>query len=109
LLAKYPTQEVQILVVWLAMYGNETRTNWSADLFTDPRAIHFWDSNYTVGRWFGAQMEGGTSDDIVWDKYYLFPAQAKWDTVPAPLVSKGATLYSKREQLKNDLTALWAK
>jgi hypothetical protein len=41
--------------------------------------------------------------------YYLYGPEAVWETIPAPLISSGGTIYRERETLRADAGALLEK
>ena len=84
------------------MVASDDRKRWPADLLDDPRVVHYWDEERAVGRWFAGKPELGEctlGGDIAWDAYFLFPATAKWEAIPAPLTVSGCPIVRTRERL----------
>ena len=65
--------------------------------------MHFWDEKKRVGRFFADKDPETDDPDVVWDAYYLYGPDAVWVTKPEPLISSGATVRSKADDLKNRL------
>jgi hypothetical protein len=104
LLAKLPSNQLRVYAVWLPMLGGDAREEWNGNTMPDPRVIHFWDGDTKVGQWFAEKVEGYRG--VSWDAYYLYGPDAKWESVPSPLVEMGGTIYSERETLKMQLMRL---
>jgi hypothetical protein len=73
----------------------------------DRRVIHFWDGELQVGQWFAKQVDG--YDGTSWDIYYLYGPDALWETVPAPLVASGSTIYRERQALMMQVSTVLGK
>ena len=54
--------------------------------------------------WFASEVDG--YEGLSWDMYYLYGPDAIWETVPAPLVSSGGTIYDEREKLEKQILTL---
>lgn len=106
MLAKYPSAKLRVYVVWFSMLRTDARSSWgwTGGTLTDNRAVHFWDEQKTVGRWF-AQQENtqGDHNQIIWDAYYLYGPDAQWDSKPEPLISTGTTVRDEADELEKQL------
>jgi hypothetical protein len=80
---------------------------WNGTAMPDMRVMHFWDGEHVIGQWIAKEIDG--YDGISWDSYYLFGPDAKWETVPSPLVASGGTIYGERETLNKQLSTLLEK
>ena len=95
--------------IWYNMVASDARKRWPDDLIDDPRAVHFWDEERVVGRWFAARPELGEctlGSDVAWDAYYLFAATSRWTDAPGPLITSGCPIVRSREQLEQALDRL---
>lgn len=106
ILAHNHSKDVRVYVVWFNMLAGDSRQAWSASLVHDPRSVHLWDPNRSVGRWFATNVDGFPG--ISWDAYYLFGRDARWDGKPVPMASSGSTVVSRSGKLKNDFARLTA-
>jgi hypothetical protein len=88
------------------MLGGDARSKWDMELLPDERVRHFGDEDRLVGSWFAEEVEG--FEGVVWDAYYLYDAEARWDESPPVAISSGATGIAEREQLKTALLPLLA-
>ena len=84
--------------------GGDQRTSWDANLMPDQRVVHLWDAKRKMPAWFAQNIEGG--GDFVWDTYYLYGPDAKWDKSPAPLISSGGTIISQKDELSSNVLPL---
>lgn len=109
ILDKHPSSQLRVYVIWFSMIPTDARSRWSwtGGILTDNRAMHFWDEQRTVGRWFARQENPqGGDNGMVWDAYYLYGPDAQWDSKPEPLISKGATVRDEADELKKQLIPL---
>ena len=83
--------------------GNREQASEATSLMTDPRATHYWNDEFIVGNHFRDLNFGR----VAWDIYFLYGAEANWQTLPEPLIRSGVTIFAQREQLESDLTTLW--
>lgn len=101
------------------MYPGDARHRWHADLLQDPRLVHRWDEQKTVGRFFMTHRDwlrpafesqaGPTQGDALWDAWVLFDRTGTWTgTTPGGLVGWGATVLKTRERLTATLRTLSA-
>ena len=107
LLDKYPAAPLRVYAVWVPLPVSMTHDAWDAANLTDDRVRQFWDIDLVTGRWFASRVDG--VDGISWDFYYLYGPDAIWETVPAPLVGTGGTIYGERYSLEKQVLSLLAK
>jgi hypothetical protein len=107
LLKDYPSEQLNVYVVWLQMYPSVSREKWDETLMSDPRVKHFWDGELDVARWFAKQVDG--YEGVSWDTYYLYGPEAVWKTIPAPLASSGGPIYPERDKLRTAVGTLLEK
>jgi len=72
----------------------------------DGRVAQFWDGEQIVGQWFAGAIDDDRYGKVSWDMYYLYGPEAVWETVPAPLVDSGGTIYRNRDQLEKQIDIL---
>ena len=89
------------------MLGGDARDRWNGNSMPDIRVIHYWDGNLQIGQWFAKNVDG--YDGVAWDVYYLYGPDATWQTVPAPLVGSGVTIYGERKALEMQVHTLLEK
>ena len=89
------------------MIWSDARDQWNGTNMPDARVAHFWDGELQVGRWFAQQVD--RYDGVSWDVYYLYGPDAVWETIPAPLVGSGRTIYRERHALKMQVSILLGK
>jgi hypothetical protein len=104
LLAQLPSDQFRVYAVWLPMLWGDARERWDGTTMSDPRVTHFWDGETLVGEWFAEEVEGYRG--VSWDVYYLYGPDAKWESIPSPLVGMGGTIYGERQTLKMQLNEL---
>jgi hypothetical protein len=82
--------------------------NWRPSTLPDPQVTHFRDTQQEAGRWFRSEVTHAQRK-VEWDAYFVYPAGARWDSVPAPLSHWGRTVYGDREGLRHALLPLLGK
>lgn len=107
LLEQYPSEQVRVYAVWLPMLAGDAREEWNGMTMPDARVTHFWDGDLQIGQWFATQVDG--YDGVAWDIYYLYGADAVWETIPSPLLGSGQTIYAERQMLKMQVSTLLGK
>ena len=73
----------------------------------DARVTQFWDGEQAIGQWFAKAVDGYKG--VSWDMYYLYGPDAVWETIPAPLVDSGGTIYRERQVLERQVSILLRK
>ena len=104
ILAKHPSANLRVYVVWFNMLWTDSRSGWDACAIPDPRVTHLWDDKRVAGQWFSQQIWG--EQGFMWDTYLLYGPEAKWDSAPAPLVSSGSTVVDKSGELRDKILPL---
>jgi len=98
ILSKYPAADLDVYVVWFDMYPGDARWRWDGGGMTDPRVVHYWDEQKSVGTWFSANLTGRGSP--TWDFYALYSPDARDLAGPS---SMGGTIISRRAELQSAL------
>lgn len=110
ILAKHPHGDLRVYAVWLPILPSDSRSEWDPSVLDDKRVAEFWDRDLVVGTWFGRHLDelgaGEQTGGVYWDAFLVFDEDARWDEVPSPLVSAGATVIARSDQLQAALTPL---
>ena len=101
ILNKNPAADLRGYAVWFNMYPGDARWRWDGDGMTDPRVLHFWDEQKTVGTWFSMNVTNRRTP--TWDFYALYSADARDLASPS---SMGGTIISRRNDLQAALMPL---
>jgi hypothetical protein len=77
--------------VWVKALSSDESSRWQKDLLTDTRAIHFWDPQNAVGKFYLDHLEVKQQNAVggLWDVYILYDEQALWKRSPPPPASWG--------------------
>jgi hypothetical protein len=103
ILSKHPAADLDVYVVWFNMFPGDARWRWDGDGMTDPRVVHYWDEQKSVGTWFSANLTERGSP--TWDFYALYPPDARDLATPS---SMGGTIIGRRAELQSALGPLLA-
>ena len=93
--------------VWFSMLPGDSRSGWRSGAMADPRVTNLWDEQQVASQWFSQHIDG--EQGYVWDAYYLYGPDARWDSAnsaPTSLLSTGGTVRSKLGDLEASLTPL---
>jgi hypothetical protein len=109
ILSDHPHAKLHVIAIWEPVYAPDAsdpyaaRTNINPALFSDPRAVSFWDPHDISGNWFSHQPLGGLGGvPTVWDAYYAFAPSAHWgQTGPTQLVAAGSTIIGNTGALEH--------
>jgi hypothetical protein len=103
ILSKYPSVDLDVYVVWFNIYPGDARWRWDGGGMTDPRVVHYWDDQKSVGTWFSANVTERRSP--TWDFYALYSPAARDLAAPS---SMGGTIIGRREELRSALGPMLA-
>jgi hypothetical protein len=109
ILEKSRSPKLRVYVIWFSMLPTDARSRWSwtGGVLTDSRVVHFWDEQRTLGRWFARQENPqDETPGIVWDAFYLYGPDARWDAKLEPPVASGATVRDEADKLREKLVPL---
>jgi len=96
-----------VYTVWFSMLAGDSRSGWHSGAMPDPRVTNLWDEQRIASQWFSQHIDG--EQGYVWDAYYLYGPDARWDSAnnaPTSLTSTGGTVRSKLGDLEASLTPL---
>jgi hypothetical protein len=90
------------------MLGGDARDEWDPAVLDDERVAHFWDEERVLGAWLGDHETGdlGSPGGVVWDAYFLFGPDARWDEEPSDLAAAGEPIIGETEKLGTETAAL---
>lgn len=97
ILEKHRSARLNVEVIWLPTLPGDAKQFIDQRVLSDPRVTYYWDPNRIVADWFSqhiTQRPGPT-----WDAFFLYGAQARWDSAPGPLVASGSTIIGTKDDL----------
>ena len=102
-----PSADLRVYAVWLHQRITDERGSIDASILEDARVTQYWDADGTTGTFFAEVDLGGLGvPGFVYDVYYVFADDARWDKAPAPLVGVGAPVVFRGEELLAKLREL---
>ncbi len=109
----HPEAPVKVYAVSYEMLGGDRFAKWlvdpSDDLISDARALHFWDDDKAIGRYYEDKVTrlGQPGEErIEWDAYFLYGPDTTWSNDPPEPISWGRTIVDTREQFREDFETL---
>jgi hypothetical protein len=106
ILQKHRSAPLRVEVIWLPMLAGDSRQLIDQRVLSDPRVTYYWDSNRIVGDWFSHEVT--QAPGTTWDAFFLYGAQARWESTPRPLVASGSTIIGAKDDLLKGVNQLWA-
>jgi hypothetical protein len=91
-LPQHPDPDLRVYVVWVMPLGMDA----TPDVLNDPRVQHFRDKEKIAGKWF-ATFNGRSG--VIWDVYYVFSSDARWDDGPSPIQLSGSLVINDTEAI----------
>ena len=102
-----PSPDLRVYAVWLNQRITDERDEIDESTLADPRVTQYWDGEGITGTFFAETDLGGLGySGFVYDVYYVFDGDARWDDVPAPLAASGAPVVPEGDELLAKLQAL---
>ena len=94
--------------IWLPVLAGDSRGAWDAHVLDDPRVVNLWDGPRLAGHWFADHSTGGlgTRGDIVWDAYFAFGNNSRWQSEPSGVLASGSTIIDNTNGLDQDFIPL---
>jgi hypothetical protein len=74
----------------------------------DPRVVSLWDGSRLAGKWFANRSFGGLGGpgNVVWDAYFAFARNARWQREPSALVAAGSYIIDYTNGLEQHFLPL---
>jgi hypothetical protein len=94
ILSKMTDPALRVYVIWVP-FLNGTRSAINPAIIPDSRVTSFWDGHAISSRWFSRVSHFQPT----WDYYMLFPAHARWRSVPGPVASQGGSVIGMANHL----------
>ena len=94
--------------MWFDVLLGDDKSKWRADLLDDPRVTEYWDADREIGEWFPMQedYESLIFGPLAWDIFFLYGPEARWESVPLPVISSGNTIIARRGRLADSIAPL---
>lgn len=107
--------DLALHVVWMPMFPRVAENRalpGSVSAMTLPNLTQYWDDTRDLGRHFRGVVPPDVvfpgAEEILWDAFLVFDAQATWDTAGAHLLGAGATIVKTHDKLSLLLDELHA-
>jgi hypothetical protein len=91
-----------VFAVWLPMLAGDSRGAIDGSILDDRRVETFWDEKRLVGDWFGSHAVAGLGGNgyTVWDAYFAFHSDARWNSAPSGAVAAGSDIIGNTGTLE---------
>jgi len=105
ILEQNPTANLRVYAVWVPFLGgNQQAADLSQRVLPDPRVDQFWDGGAVTSDWFAENVVKSSAP--AWDVYFLYGPEARWTSIPGPLVSSGGSIIGQSSALEQAIGSL---
>lgn len=79
---RFPKADIRIGIVWIKKLSGDSKhtAQKAAEMFTDHRVIHFYDSQKSSGKAIANCL--GWTGQVAWDIYLFYEAGVEWNDAP---------------------------
>jgi len=86
-LEKVKSDDLAVLAVWMPVLesDNAEAGKKAESLLPDPRVVHYWDADLSLGKSYGRQLTLPRGRRLAWDIYFVYAPGVRWDNeLPVP-------------------------
>ena len=108
--------DIRFYAIWFAMYPGDVRERWPVESLSDRRVIHYWDDGKNVARSYAERLpeianlmapgSKGYEAPVLWDAFFLYGPEARWDAAPTGLRRWGRTILATKDALREAVEGL---
>lgn len=83
-LEKVKSDDLAVLAVWMPVLksDNAIAGKKAEPLLPDPRVIHYWDAENSLGKLYGRQLTLPRGRQLAWDVYFVYAPGIRWEDEP---------------------------
>jgi hypothetical protein len=96
ILSRIADPALRVLVIWVPFLGG-SRGAINPSIFPDSRVTNLCDQDAVSSQWFSQHVTN--QQGPTWDYYLLFSPEARWEAIPAPIVSQGGSVIGQSGKL----------
>ena len=77
---------LSVLAVWMPVLqsDNAAAGKKAEPLLPDPRVVHYWDDDNSLGKLYGRSLKLPRGRQLAWDIYFVYAPGVTWDDGPPP-------------------------
>ena len=86
-LEQVESDDLAVFAVWMPVLESDNAEEGKKAelLIPDPRVIHYWDPDNSLGKLYGRQLTLPRGRQMAWDIYFVYATGVRWeDELPAP-------------------------
>ena len=94
--------DLSVIAVWMPVLpsDNAAAGKDAESLLPDPRVVHYWDADSSLGKLYGQLLTLPRGRQLAWDIYFVFAPGTKWQDEP-PLPTDWMHQLGRDERLLN--------
>jgi hypothetical protein len=98
------SDDLRLFVVWMPMLATDARDEIDAELMGGDRVRQYWDADRMLGTHLAEIDLGGLGyAGIVWDAFFVFGPDSRWEGRPSGLAGSGAPVIAETAELESAL------
>lgn len=80
------SDDLSVIAVWMPVLqsDNAEAGKKAEPLLPDPRVVHYWDGDSSLGKLYGRIVDLPRGRQLAWDIYFVFAPGVTWDEEPPP-------------------------
>jgi hypothetical protein len=85
-LKQVDSDDLAVLAVWMPVLqsDNAPAGKQAEPLLPDPRVVHYWDDDNSLGKLYGRSLTLPRGRQLAWDIYFVYAPGIRWDDEPPP-------------------------
>ena len=85
-LEQVDSDDLSVIAVWMPVLqsDNAAAVKKAEPLLPDPRVLHYWDGDSSLGKLYGQSLELPRGRKLAWDIYFVYAPGVTWDDQPPP-------------------------
>ena len=104
-LRQIDSDDLSVLAVWMPVLAsdNAAAARKAEPLLPDPRVVHYWDDDNSLGKLYGRSLELPRGRQLAWDIYFVYASGVRWEDEP-PLPTRWMHQLGRDERHLNGAT-----
>jgi hypothetical protein len=101
-LKQVESDDLSVIAVWMPVLrsDNAEAGKQAEHLLPDPRVVHYWDGDNSLGKLYGRQLTLPRGRQLAWDIYFVYAPGVRWEDEP-PVPTAWMHQLGRDERLLN--------
>ena len=101
-LKQVESDDLSVIAVWMPVLqsDNAEAGKQAEHLLPDPRVVHYWDADKSLGTLYGRQLTLPRGRQLAWDIYFVYAPGVRWEDEP-PVPTEWLHQLGRDERILN--------